>query len=288
MVDIYYRDRQTVDHPIEFNSDLVELLYGRSWGQKLLPIVTQSLFSKLYSLMDYLPMSKRKIDYFVETFHIDLNQYEQQNYKHFADFFTRKLKPTALKLPSSSEVMAVAQAKLQVFTIDKSLTVEIKNQTYQLAELIQDNQLTPKFDGGILCVYRLALEDYHRYLTAESGKILFQKNITGKLHSVRELAQTKAAIFKENKRVVTAIETAHLGIILQMEIGALLVGKINNYKRKQVYKGQEKGWFSLGGSTIVVAYPANTIQIDQDILDCSKLGIETQVQIGERIGSYHD
>ena len=49
-------------------------------------------------------------------------------------------------------------------------------------------------------------------------------------------------------------------------------------------RGQEKGCFGLGGSTILVLYPADTIRLDQDILTYSDLGIETQIQMGEKIG----
>ena len=69
-----------------------------------------------------------------------------------------------------------------------------------------------------------------------------------------------------------------------MEVGALLVGRIYNHSRDYLVRGQEKGCFGLGGSTILVLYPAGAIRVDQDILTYSDLGIETQIQMGEKIG----
>ena len=48
-------------------------------------------------------------------------------------------------------------------------------------------------------------------------------------------------------------------------------------------KGEEKGYFEYGGSTIVMFFPPN-IMIDEDILRQSQAGYETQVFIGDKIG----
>ena len=71
-----------------------------------------------------------------------------------------------------------------------------------------------------------------------------------------------------------------------MEVGALLVGKIVNlHQRAEVKRGQEKGFFQFGGSTVVLLTKENTVLVDEDILENSKDGIETIVKYGEKIGS---
>ncbi|NFC67604.1 phosphatidylserine decarboxylase, partial [Clostridium botulinum] len=50
-------------------------------------------------------------------------------------------------------------------------------------------------------------------------------------------------------------------------------------------KGDEKGYFKFGGSTVILFFKENTIKIDNDILNQSKLGYETSVIMGEPIGS---
>ena len=71
-----------------------------------------------------------------------------------------------------------------------------------------------------------------------------------------------------------------------MEIGALLVGRIHNHPLTSLVKGQEKGFFGLGGSSIMVLYPKDSIELDQDIWHYSQQDIEIQVSLGERIGTY--
>ena len=70
--------------------------------------------------------------------------------------------------------------------------------------------------------------------------------------------------------------------MVEMEVGALLVGKIRNHGLRRFAKLQEKGYFEYGGSTVILL--CKGIQMDKDILDHSARGIETVVRMGERIG----
>jgi phosphatidylserine decarboxylase len=69
-----------------------------------------------------------------------------------------------------------------------------------------------------------------------------------------------------------------------MEVGALCVGKIKNYISKKTIRGQEKGHFEFGGSTIIIFIKKDIVKVDQDIIENSSAGIETRVKQGERIG----
>ena len=71
--------------------------------------------------------------------------------------------------------------------------------------------------------------------------------------------------------------------IFFIEVGALLVGKIHIYQNRTFSKGDEKGYFELGGSTIVILTD-DKIKIDNDIIENSQNNIETKVEYGERIG----
>ena len=83
--------------------------------------------------------------------------------------------------------------------------------------------------------------------------MLKHKKIRGVLHTVRPIALAKFPVFVQNSREVTIEQTENFGKIAQIEIGALLVGRITNKKaEKRVKRGQEKGYFEFGGSTIVL------------------------------------
>ena len=191
------------------------------------------------------------------------------------------------------------------------LPLEIKGNFYYIEKILKAP--CPEFlKGGTLLVFRLSLPDYHRYIFPAEGKLLRRKKIKGRLDSVRkEAAHFKA--FSENKREVSLLELTGMGKILHVEVGAMLVGHIHNHmgsklfsdkgaqnKRKNLgektYKsdrryqqafrftaGEEKGYFSLGGSTIVEML-SEKIVIDEDLFENTKKGLETKLEIGERIG----
>lgn len=285
MVDYYDLHTQEFVTEEAYGQGLLERLYGSLIGRLILAWVVKPAFSKTYSLWDYTPLSKGKIQTFVKRYQLDMSHYQKSTYGNFASFFSRQLQSKWVKQWSEYEVGAVAQAKLQVFQVSQNGNFRIKNQDYRLEELLKDAALAEFFQGGTACVYRLGLEDYHRYLVAETGVISRQEKLKGDLHSVRQIAQARYPIFKENVRSFTVIDS-ECGPVVQMEVGALLVGKIYNHSSlgERIEAGQEKGYFGLGGSSIVVLYPPNTIQIDSVILHYSMQGIESQVQIGQRIG----
>ena len=90
-------------------------------------------------------------------------------------------------------------------------------------------------------------------------------------------------MFAQNDRVVNFLDLENFGAMIQIEVGALLVGRIKNHNIADFKKGEEKGFFELGGSTIILLTRKN-IKIDDDILEQSAQGIETKVNYGERIG----
>lgn len=104
------------------------------------------------------------------------------------------------------------------------------------------------------------------------------------LHTVKPIENTKYKVYKQNSREFTYYKTKSIGNIIQMEVGALFVGKINNYNLNFGKKGEEKGYFEFGGSTIILLIEKDKVIIDDDIWKQSKENIETTVKIGERIG----
>lgn len=287
MAKVYDRhNKQVVEH-VEYQERWLKRLYETKWGRPLRAIVTQVWFSKLWTLPDYTAWSKAKIDHLLNNYSLDLTDYEASEYRTFADFFTRQLKPGKRPISPKTDVIAVADAKLSVYSISQKSVLSIKGQDYMLADLLDNLEISQLFIGGTACVYRLTIEDYHRYVACETGVILYQVSIKGKLHTVREIALKRVLAYKENQREYCLINHQPNGPVLQMEVGALTVGSIHNYKGQFLYRGVEKGFFSLGGSTILVIYPANAIVVDEDIWEQSRRGIESQVRLGERVGTYY-
>ena len=150
-----------------------------------------------------------------------------------------------------------------------------------------DLKLAERYEGGYALVYRLCVDNYHRYCYAESGMKSRNRFIPGVLHTVRPIALENRPVFIENCREYTCIKTDRFGILTQMEVGAMLVGRIKNHlaAKGPVKRGSEKGTFLYGGSTIIVLVEPGKLTVDDHILESSKVGREYPVLFGQRIGT---
>ncbi len=94
------------------------------------------------------------------------------------------------------------------------------------------------------------------------------------------------AVFTQNVREYCVMDTAHFGEVIHVDVGALTVGRITQHHRcgHQAKRGEEKGYFQLGGSSILLLFQAGQVRIDDDILNYSQQDIETRVRLGEVIG----
>ncbi len=105
--------------------------------------------------------------------------------------------------------------------------------------------------------------------------------------SVNPIALSKKfSILSENKRMITQIKTDRLGFLLYVEIGATCVGTIHQTYTPylKVKKGEEKGYFSFGGSCLVLLFEKGAITFESDLLAHSKLGLETKANFGQCLG----
>lgn len=87
-------------------------------------------------------------------------------------------------------------------------------------------------------------------------------------------------MFVRNSRVINIMETENFGDVLQVEVGAILIGKIVNHDISDFSKLDEKGYFEYGGSTIIQVFKKDKIKLDKRI----KPNVENIVKIGEKVG----
>ena len=184
---------------------------------------------------------------------------------------------------SKSDFCAPSDSKLTVYKIDNENEFIIKNKKYTIKTILRDEKLAEEYKNGYFLVFRLSVDDYHRYAYIDNGKMIKRKEINGKFHTVGPIAFEKHKVYEENQREYEVLKTENFGEIIQMEVGALMVGKIVNHKMKTFKKGDEKGYFLFGGSTIIILVKENILKIDDDILANSKKGIETKVKQGEKV-----
>lgn len=154
-----------------------------------------------------------------------------------------------------------------------------------MESLLRSKKLAKRYEDGILLLFRLTVDDYHRYCYIDNGTKTRNWHIPGVFHTINPLASKVFPIYKENTREFSILKSENYGNILIMEVGALLVGKIVNYHEEmKVKRGDEKGRFEFGGSTIIVCLEKGKAKIDTDIINNSLKDIETMVKMGEKIG----
>lgn len=265
---------------------VLEGLYGTMAGRLLLKPLTLPVVSKIAGGFLSTPMSCVLIEPFVRKNKIDMTQYEAVKYKSYNDFFTRKIKAKLRPVDEEpSHFISPCDSKLTVLPVTKDCRFTLKHTAYTVASLLKNKKLAKEYEGGYVMIFRLTVDDYHRYCYVCDGTKEDNVYIPGVLHTVNPLANDYFPIYKENCREYSILHTKEFEDIVMMEVGALLVGKIvNHHKKYRVFRGQEKGYFEFGGSTVVLLVKKNTVQIDADILENSSEGIETVVKYGEKIG----
>lgn len=266
---------------------LLSFLYTNIFGRMLLKPLIQPQVSKLAGRYLSSAHSKWLISKFIERNEIDMDIYEECDYSSFNDFFTRKIKPDCRPVPEDLDVLiSPCDCLATVYPIQENTTFSIKNTEYTLRSLLRSPRLAKRFRGGYAYVLRLTVEDYHRYLYSVSGKQSKNYHIDGTFHTVNPIANDYLPIYKENTREYTVIRSKEFGDVLQMEVGALLVGKISNHKQSTVVtRGEEKGFFEYGGSTIVVLTQKGRVTPRSDLLTNSKNGYETKVLQAHPLGN---
>lgn len=262
----------------ENNSGLV-FLYNTIIGRLILKVFISKPVRNFYANYMNSKYSKHTIKGFIKKNKINIEEYDQVEYTSFNDFFTRTINPKYR--PIDNGLIAIADSKLLVYKINNASKLKIKNSIYTVEELIQEK--TDKFKDGYALVFRLTVDDYHHYLFPDDGAVKSSKMINGTLHTVQPIALKKYKVFHENARAVTFLECDNYGEVCYIEVGAMMIGKITNHEIINFQKGQEKGYFEFGGSTVIMLFEKNKIKINETILENSKNEIETIVKMGERL-----
>jgi phosphatidylserine decarboxylase len=296
-MEIKFYNRQTKSLQTEkvYGDKAVQFLYDSALGRALWPLVTGPAASKAYGFYQNLPLSKGKVRPFIEKFDIPMDLYlpqegreENDPYANFNQFFIRKFKPGKRPIEQASEKMpAFSEARYFAWSeIQKDQTFPVKGNDLSAEQLLENEKWSSVFEGGPLMIARLCPVDYHRFHYPDSGKVIDHWNIPGAYHSVNPLAlQFKSDIFCTNERMVSILETKNFGRLAYIEVGATCVGKIiqSHSWDKPFERGEEKGYFLFGGSTVILLGEKGLWSPSEDILKRTQEKIETWVPLGEEV-----
>ena len=206
-------------------------------------------------------------------------------YATFNEFFTRRLKPGAR--PIGEGFVSPADGRLRLFLgADADSPFPLKGARRTLREVFGPPGAPPVPGGRYdVAVVRLAPVDYHRFhfpcdcRTPDAVRV-----VPGEYHSVNPIALVRRPdVYAGNERQIVRAE-ADFGPFWLVDVGAFGVGTIvQTYDGVVHVKGDEKGYFKFGGSTVVLAVPAGALVFDEDLVRNSADGVETLVRCRERI-----
>ncbi|MDR1437887.1 MAG: archaetidylserine decarboxylase [Puniceicoccales bacterium] len=248
-------------------------------------------FSRLGGLYANCSWSRKKILPFIERHRIDMEEclLPMSAFANFNEFFSRQLHPNARPIDRNRDaiVAPVDGRYTYIANLGKNAIFPVKGQEFSLGNFLRNRELAKKFFGGSAIIARLCPHDYHRFHFPCDGVPGNVCHICGKLHSVHPIALEKRRVFCENKRTITRIISAWREIIM-VEVGATFVGSIKQtfIPHRHCKKGSEKGFFSLGGSSVVLLFEPQRIIPSRDMEKMSAIGRECFIRMGDRIATF--
>jgi phosphatidylserine decarboxylase len=264
----------------------LDSIYSNTLSRACMKILSTPFISKAGGILLDSAFSAAFVDRYAEKHGIDMFDYEDREYLSFNDFFTRKIKHGRRTVNREENTLVCpSDGKVSAYTIADSDMFVIKNSVYTAESLLRDRKLAKRYSGGTAVIIRLTPDDYHRYIYPTDGIKSHNRKISGALNTVRPTVNKYLPVYKENSREYCMIRTENFGDIIQMEVGAMMVGKITNNSPEctAVKKGEEKGRFEFGGSTIILLLEPEKAKVCDDLLTATKRGYETKLRMGDII-----
>ena len=263
----------------------LRFLYHTAFGRLLLRPLIGRGFSKLGGDFMSSRLSKPLIKGFIRNNNIDLAEYHAENFRCFNDCFTRKIRDGYRPIGEEPDrLISPCDAYLSAYPITEDTVYPIKQSLYTVSDLLGGDPAASRFYGGSCLVFRLCVHHYHRYCYIDNGTKTENRFLAGKLHTVRPIALAQYPVFAQNCREYTLMETERFGTVAQIEVGAMLVGKIQNHHGAgPITKGAEKGMFLYGGSTVVLLLEKDAADLPQALFEAAERGLEVPVTYGEAI-----
>lgn len=293
----YNRHTQTKEEEKIYGDGAIRFFYESNLGQMLNPFLASSFVSQAYGLFQDATWSRFKVPNFVKKFEIPVADYQkgtihseafEKSFKSFNEFFIRKFKDGKRNFVQENSIMpAFCEARYYGYKENnENVSLPVKGQFIKPNDLLMNTNWGSVFQGGPVLIARLCPVDYHRYHYPDNGKTLDSYTCSGELHSVNPLAlKVRNDIMIKNERRVAILETENFKKLAYIEVGATCVGKIvQSYDESKPFKrGDEKGYFLFGGSTVILLGEPGSWHPSGDILTNTNQGLETLVRLGEEI-----
>lgn len=274
-----------------FAKEFLSFVYEHPLGK----ILGKTIFSSrplnyLYGLYKKSSHSTKKIAEDIEKYRINMDDFQEQTYKSYREFFLREFLPGKRSFVETPSIMpAFAEGKyLGYKSTNQELNFTVKGTKINLETLLGSpgKELLPHFLNGPMLISRLCPIDYHYFHFPDDGEIKNSYRVHGRYHSVNIMALRKRpTIFLENERELTLLDTKNFGKLMYIEVGAMCVGKIiQEHTGTTFSRGERKGFFDFGASTVIVLGEPGKWLPSEDILASTKNNAETKILLGSPVG----
>lgn len=290
-IDVYNRYTGATEREMVYGEGYLRFIYRNPVGRLLLfALIKRSLFSRVYGWLMSRPGSRAKIEPFIAKYGLDVGEFAEPvaAFGSFNDFFTRRLAPAARPICADEDALVLPADGRHLVFPDLSLAkpAYVKTFAFDLERFLGDQALAERYAHGSMLIARLAPIDYHRFHFPIAGTASEVKRIDGELLSVSPIGlERMTRTFLDNKRWVTTIESDTWGVVTFVEVGATGVGSVvHTAGAGPVEKGQEKGYFLFGGSTVVVIFEPGRVIFSDDLVEHSARGVELYAKMGDIAG----
>ncbi len=288
-----HRYRGCMETELVLGERWLNIIYASPLGH--LPLwlaIKRAWFSNWYGRKMNHPKSKSRIPAFIREFNVDETELAEPATSHacFNDFFTRRLKKEARPICEGSEEIAFPAdgRHLGFQNVSEISSIFVKGQRFDLPSLFQSEELAKPYEKGTLVISRLCPSDYHRFHFPVDGFATQPSLINGPLYSVNPIALRKnISIFWQNKRYLNFSENPRVGRVAQFLVGATCVGPVTITASlpREVRKGDEFGYFSFGGSSVLTLFEEKKVVLSNDLTENSSQSIELYARMGDRMGT---
>ena len=264
---------------------LLRYSYGTRMGKPVKWVITDPVVSALAGRFMDTRLSRPLIKKFISNNSIKVEDYIEEEHHCFNDFFTRRIRPELRPVNYDDDVLiSPCDGQMSAYRLSPECEFSVKDSYYTVHELLQNDELAKIYENGICLVLRLGVDNYHRYCYIDDGTKTGNCYIHGRYNPVMPLVSLNHPVYRQNSREYCVLHTKNFGEVVQIEVGACLVGRIvNHHGAGFMHRGEEKGMFQYGGSTIVLLIKNGVIDLPEEVFEKTQEFKETPVFYGAKI-----
>ena len=191
----------------------------------------------------------------------------------FNQFFARQVRPGKRPIDGLCDDSIIVSAADSVFhgqwKIDEDSQITVKGLEWSVHKLLDGSPFQDRFKGGIYMHSYLSAHDYHRFHVPVRGVVREIRNIPGRvvLDVIKKedgsLDMTDGDTYQLTQQRGLIIIESPLGLVAVLPIGMGQVSSVSLTAQvgATLAKGEEFGYFTFGGSDIIIMFEADKVKV---------------------------